>query len=149
MFTVIPQLIIAPTSGPAGTPVTFSWTGYDGYCQYCGIATTVTWIGGSVTVCSISNNVQGSGSCTYTIPAGTPVGSYLFTGADNTPHTATTTFIVTYTPKLTATPSSGVVTTNVTFNGTNYAASSPITVSWAGLVLCLLVDTLRLEGYSR
>ncbi len=132
-FTVIQQLTVSPTSGPAGTTVTFVGTGYDSPDTTGGAQVWITWMSGSVQACDVATNGQGSMSCTYVIPE-TPAGQYTFTGADNTPHTATAAFSVI--PTLTASPASGLVGTLVTFNGTSYATSSSVTVTWTHGTAC-------------
>ncbi len=132
-FTVTPQLTVNPTSGPSGTLVTFTLTGFDanecsGYG--CPGQVHITWQSGALTACSANTNGQGSGSCTATIPQGTSPAAYTFTATDTSTHTATTTFTVSYTPVLTVSPVSGNVGTLLTFSGSSYAPSSPITVSW-------------------
>jgi hypothetical protein len=151
VFTVIPQLTVVPSSGPAGTPVTFSWTGFNpsnncgGFGGYCA-TTTITWMAGSLTVCSVNNDGLGSGGCKFMIPPGTSVTStgYLFTAADNAnpPDVAHATFNVTYTPKLTVSPTEADVGTAIVFSGAGYAASSQITLTWSQGTVCLATTNL-------
>jgi hypothetical protein len=131
-FTIVPQMTVSPTSGPAGTSVTFTGTGFQ--AAYGGSQYAVTWQAGSVTACHGGGSGVGSWSCTYTIPAGTSAGSYTFTGSDPYPHTATARFTVG--PELTLNPPSGLVGSVVGINGTSYAASSSVIVQWSGGTAC-------------
>ncbi|MCI4368634.1 MAG: hypothetical protein L3K09_03620, partial [Thermoplasmata archaeon] len=137
-FTMVQRLTVSPTSGPAGTIVTFNGTGFVATCiqWYCNTQYPVSWMAGSVVACYGFGSSIGSFSCTYTIPAGTTTGSYTFSGSDPTPNTATAKFKVTYTPGLTVTPASGFGGTTVTFKGTSYAKNSAVTVSWSGGTAC-------------
>jgi hypothetical protein len=134
-FNVVPQVTVSPTSGPAGTTITFAATGFEfNNCNYdCFV---VTWLAGSVTACGTTYAPSGSWSCSYTIPAGTPAASYNFTASDSAPHTALTAFTVTYTPVLTVYPSTGFVGSTLTFNGSGYEKGSSVTVSWSGGTAC-------------
>lgn len=87
-YTVDPKLTDSPTSGPTGTTVTFTGTGYAGTS-----AVTVSWSGG--TACTAITSVAGNFSCTFAIPTGTTTGSYTFTGTDAQSNTATVSFKVT------------------------------------------------------
>lgn len=68
-ITAVPSLSISPTSGPAGTPVDVSGTGYTP-----GEQVNVTYKTGlsspkSLNICSITANTDGTLSCTGNIPA--------------------------------------------------------------------------------
>ncbi len=134
-FTVVPELTANPTSGPAGTSVTFNATGFD-----ASAALDVAWQGGTVLACTgRTNGDGGSPSCTYVIPAGTTTGGpYPFTARDVNGSSASVNFTVTYTPRLEVSPTSGTVGTVVTITGSEFAAGTSVTVTWdsAATVAC-------------
>ncbi|MDE1879917.1 MAG: PKD domain-containing protein [Euryarchaeota archaeon] len=125
-FTVS-DLVASPTSGPLGTVVAFTATGFASSS-----AMTITWSGG--TACSGTTSGTGSYSCTFTIPSGTAPGPYTFTATDGSGNTGTTIFTVT--PTLSDAPTSGPVGTSITFTGSNFAASSTVVVTWSGGTAC-------------
>lgn len=131
-FTVVSQLTSNPTSGLDGTPVTFSGTGFS-----AAVTVTLTWGGG--TVCSLTSSASGSFSCPFTIPVGTPGGIYPFTATDANGHSAITS--VTVTTKLTVGPGRGDVPILVTFNGSGFAASRTVNVTWTYGTACSLTTT--------
>ncbi|MGA8543297.1 MAG: IPT/TIG domain-containing protein [Thermoplasmata archaeon] len=62
-FSVIPSISVSPSSGPVGTVVTISGSGFDAGTPY-----VVTWTGGAA-VCSGSTNSNGGFFCTFSVPA--------------------------------------------------------------------------------
>ena len=120
-FDVVAGLTVAPTHGPDGTPLTFAGTGFG-----ASVSVEVSWTEGSGTACTSATLNTGSFSCSMTIPAGTPGGSYLFTGSDGT-NSASATFIIT---NLAVAPVAGAVNSTVVFSGSGFAPSSQMNLSW-------------------
>jgi hypothetical protein len=130
-FTVVPQLTVAPISGPVGTLLEFNGTGFN---RSSSIA--VTWAAGPV--CTSTTSTEGSFQCTVSLPAAT-YGVHLFTATDGMGHAATASFSVT--PQLIASPASGLVGTAVTFSGTGYASVVSVTVTWSDGTACANTST--------
>ncbi|WP_258952183.1 hypothetical protein [Lentzea californiensis] len=79
-----------PTSGPAGSTATFSWSGF----YRCKGTVRIGWAGSVLATAPWSAN----GSVTATIPAGSKVGTYTFTASDECQHLARNQFTVTPPP---------------------------------------------------
>lgn len=84
-----------PSSGPAGSSTTFTWSGF----IRCKGTVRIGW-GGSVLATA---PYAANGSVTATIPAGTKEGSYVFTASDECNHLARNTFRVTPPPPVVTT----------------------------------------------
>ena len=84
-----------PTSGPAGSTATFTWSGF----YRCKGTVRIGWAGSVLATAPWSAN----GSVTATIPAGSKVGTYTFTASDECQHLARTQFTVTPPPPVTTT----------------------------------------------
>jgi hypothetical protein len=133
VVTVGTSLLASPTSGPVGTHVTFTATGFN-----ASVAATLIWIGG--TACSVTTNASGSFKCTFTI-APTPVGDHEFTAHGSGHAEANVSFNVT--PRLVLSPvTSGPVGAHLSFSATGYARSSAFTISWAQGTACSGVTSL-------
>ncbi len=124
-FDVLPALTAGPGFGPVGTTPTFAGTGFA-----ASRTVAVSWSGGSA--CSGASLNTGSFACNFTIPFGTPGGTYNFTASDGT-NSAATSFVVTY---LTVSPTGGPVGTELTFSGGGFAPARTISLSWAGGAEC-------------
>ena len=93
-----PSITVSPTSGPAGTPITVTGTGFlkdDGNGTDVPV-TSLTVTFGSVSICS-GTSVPDSGdwSCSYTVPSGTSAGSKTITATGDGTITESDTFTVT------------------------------------------------------
>ncbi len=128
IVTVEPSASAAPTSGPVGTVIDLSGTGYAANSTISGSGI------GAATCASASNSVGNFTSCKLTVPTGTAAGTYTITVKDAVGNSATVKFTVT--PTLTVSPTGGPAGTVVTFNGSGYEASSPITVVWTSGTFC-------------
>ena len=118
-FTVAATLKLSPASGPVGTIVTASGTGFTpGTIGF-------TIAGGTVLGTCTALPTGSFSACSITITAG-PHGADLVTAA-STPSSATALFKVT-TPSLTLTKSAGPVGTVVTLTGSGYAPSTTYTL---------------------
>ncbi|HTW56236.1 MAG TPA: hypothetical protein VMG36_07365 [Thermoplasmata archaeon] len=126
-FTVVPQLAPNPTAALDGASITFTGTGFT-----ADVTVNVTW--GSGTACAGTTDADGSFSCGFTIPVGTPGGLYPFTATDADGHSAISS--VTVATKLTVGPGRGDVPVAVTFNGTGFGADAAVFVNWTGGTAC-------------
>ncbi len=117
----------SPAAAKNGTNVTFSGEGY-------GSAATV-WVNWSDgTACTATASASGAFSCVFRVPGGIPGGPYPFTATDGLGASAVTNLSVK--PSLSVTPTKGAPATTVTFTGTEYAASSLVTVTWSVGTAC-------------
>ena len=127
-LSIVPLLTIGPTSGPVGTSIAISGSGFSPNS-----AVTVVWTDGLV--CSKTTTAAGGFACTYVIPpiAEPPrdVIGYTFTAADASSHNATATFRVV--AHLTESPTFGPPGTVVTLVGSGYAANTIVKANWSGL----------------
>ncbi len=132
LFSVNPTLTISPTSGPVGTVVLVSGTGYGASVS---VDVSVTWVGITY-ICGPTTDAFGSfptSACDsfFTVPA-TPAGAYTFTGVDTSSNHSSASAVFTVTSKVTLSPTSGPVGASVTVTGTGFAASSTVSMSWDG-----------------
>ncbi len=134
-FGVIPTLAVGPTSGPVGSLLTFTATGFN-----ASASVTVSWSAG--TACSAVASLLGSFQCLYTLPAA-GLGTYTFTARSSagsvstgTQAVATTSFAVV--PSLRDSPTSGLAGTTVAFTGAGFPVNTAITVNWSGGTACAL-----------
>jgi hypothetical protein len=137
----VTYLSASPASGPVGSSVTLTGGGYSP-----GAHLAITWVG--VSACSTIVTSTGSFSCpAFKIPY-TTAGAHLFTASDGVGDSATASFTVT--AQILVSPSSdhGPVNTTVTFSGSGFAGSSPLTVMWAGGSACSGVTTGATGGFN-
>ena len=137
-FTVSPDIFLSAYSGPVGTSVAVTGTGY-----HASSAITITFNGVTMTTspspCD-SDSAGSFGPCTFTVPV-IPNGAYDVQAEDSHSNFEFTTFDVT--ASLSLSPSTGVVGTVVTATGTGFAASSAITMYFDGTAVpaaCTLND---------
>lgn len=110
-----------PTSGPIGTSVVITGTGF----QDSSVATAVTFNGTAATSFTVDSNVQ----ITATVPAGATDGAIAVTDTEGT-GTSATSFDVTPSPVPTITsfnPTSGAVGTSVVITGTGFTGATAVT----------------------
>jgi len=137
-FNVTPKIILAPSSGPVGSMVTISGTGFA-----ANSAITVLYGGVTQTIPTTNTNATGSFSVKFTVPIST-FGLHPVRSSDAAAHAATVNFRVI--PKITLTPSSGLAGTIVTVNGTGYAANSAMTIKFDGVVQTIPATTTSTLG---
>ncbi|HYA10604.1 MAG TPA: hypothetical protein VEH10_02895 [Thermoplasmata archaeon] len=130
-FKVGALLTLAPVSGPVGTLIAFTGTGF-GAGLTGRVFLNYSASKPAVLACSGLISSAGGFSCTYAFPGATP-GKYSFTAADGStypkkPWGNNSSASFTLTPSLTVTPSSGGVGTAVTFQGQGYPASQGVSV---------------------
>ncbi len=125
-FATAPKLTATPSSGAAGTSVTFSGGGFG-----ANGAVSVTWSAG--TACSGTANASGNFSCIYTIPSSTAGGVHTFTASDTNSHSAAANFTVAF---LNLSSESGPVGTALTLTTGGFAASTEIVVSDSAGTVC-------------
>ncbi|HLM92134.1 MAG TPA: hypothetical protein VK424_08865 [Thermoplasmata archaeon] len=126
-FTVLPSLLLAPTSGPVGSASSAIGAGFAG-----SVGVTVTWDAIS-TLCTGNTNSTGAFSCGFTVPS-SPAGAHNISATQSL-NRANASFVVT--PKVTLSPNSGIVGTSVTLTGAGFDGSTPFSVLWnSSIALC-------------
>ena len=123
-FTVTSAISLSPTTGIVGSSVTVTATGMLG--SHAGV--TATFGGAAVTLSATTTTSTGGLSATFTVPASTS-GAQTVKLSDGT-NLPTASFTVT--PAITLSPTSGGVYSTVTVSGSGFAASSTITIKFAG-----------------
>ncbi len=127
-FEVFPFVRITPEEGAVGTNVTLEGNGFDASQQI-----QVKFRGaviGSTTATSV-----GSWTMTYTVPD-SPGGGYTFDVGPQDPDVIWLSKYFKVTPKITVTPSSGIVRQTITINGTGFAKDeSGIKITFDGKVV--------------
>jgi hypothetical protein len=133
-FTVtasaIPSITLSPTSGAIGTNVTVTGSHYP-----ASTAVQVTFNG--TNVANTTSTATGSITISFKVPSSAAAGANTVTAAGGAA-TASATFTVTtpsQTPSITPRPNSGPAGTQVTVNGTGFAASSAITITFDSVQL--------------
>lgn len=128
-FTVSAKITIDPTSGPSGTPVTITGTGF-------GASRTITIKYNNVTVttnpATVTTNPVGYFTATFTVPVGT-AGTYEVEASDGT-NTATADFESTTDATISQTTSAadpGNVGMSITITGVGFTPSATVTVTYA------------------
>ena len=146
-----PVFTVGPTTGFVGTMVTFNATGFADTSAF-----TISYTSSAaklVTACSGTTTNKGVFSCTYVIPP-EGAGARVFTGADAKGHSQPATFTVK--PELLSNPSSGLVGTSITLQGTGFggqvkkgqAIQFSAQISWSGGSVCKNVLTSVLGGFN-
>lgn len=115
-------VIISPTSGPSGTEVTLTGVGFDPGSYNATLGDEVVFELGTV---SGSETL----SDTWFVPTMDP-GTYSLLVEDDSDNSLSTTFTVTGTTSLTATPEEAAVGYNVSFYGENYANENTTALTW-------------------
>jgi hypothetical protein len=143
-FTVTTAtLVLSPSSGPAGTRVTLTGTGYAPSTTYtvCLAATVGSCASGTTfTTASGAGGQPIPGGTTFTVPLVTVAGSY-FIDVSQTPRSTNLVSDAAFTvtsPTLTLTPASGPVNTLVTLSGTGFAPTVVYTYCFqaSGVAAC-------------
>ncbi len=118
-FSVSTTANMTPTSGPVGTNITASGTGYKA-------STTISINYGGQVIKTATSDTSGNFSTTFTIPASS-TGSHPISITDGV-NTESFTFVVSSTASMS--PQSGFVGTDITLSGTGFAAGKSITVKY-------------------
>ena len=132
-FTVTPSVAISPSSGPSGTLVTVSGTGF-------GQSTTVSVEFNNNLVANAcdttdSTGTFSSGTCTFTVPT-EPHGGYSVKVLDLDGNSAIASFTVTATLSITSPlPAQGIVGTTVTVSVSGFSAVSHIAFKIDGVAV--------------
>jgi hypothetical protein len=134
-FTVIPSIMIFPTSGPVGTIVTVSGQGFAASSKI-----TITFDGAQQATSPpvSSNNVGSFISTSFAVPSSS-IGGHMVSALDSKGDSASATFTVA--PSITLSPVMGPVGTVVTASGSSFAASSNITIEFDGNVVATTTAT--------
>lgn len=119
------SITLSPTSGPPGTNVTVTGSGFSANASVSIIFDAAT------VLAEVPANSNGAFSTTVTIPSNASVGSHTIKASDGSAEIPTTTFNVT-SPEATITlsPTGGTRGTTVTVSGTNFGASKTITIKF-------------------
>ena len=132
-----PSITISPTSGNVGRSVAVSGSNFA-----ASSLTTISYDG--VTVRTTTTNPSGQiPSGTFTVPAST-IGTHRIVATDTSGNTAIASFTVT--PSITLSRSSGPVGSVVTVTGQGFAASSQITLRFAGNVVATVPSTPQTDN---
>lgn len=110
-----------PANGPVGTHISITAGGFAADSPL-----TISW--DSTVACPTnSTNAYGSLTCTFIVPSD-PAGVHLLTATDSAGNKAVGQFVVD--PALTLDPAYGPAGSVVSFNGSGFAAHSPVAVTW-------------------
>jgi hypothetical protein len=127
-FEVLPFVSISPEEGPVGTNVTLKGNGFPASQQV-----QVKFNG--VVIGSTTTSSVGSWMMTYIVPA-TPGGGHTFDVGPSGSDVVWLSKSFRVTPKITVTPSSGIVRQTITVNGTGFAKDeSGIKITFDGKVV--------------
>jgi hypothetical protein len=132
-FTVTSAISLSPTSGAVGSTVTVTATGMLG-----SHSVTATFGGAAVTLSPSTTSSTGGLTATFTVPASTS-GSKTVQVSDGT-NSPTASFTVT--PAINLNPTSGGVYSTVTVTGGGFAASSTVTIKFAGTAVTTSPSTV-------
>ncbi|HEV2519298.1 MAG TPA: PKD domain-containing protein [Thermoplasmata archaeon] len=132
-FTVVPHVVLSPTSGVVGSTFVAFMTGYGSSLLI--FPSPDTWDGSTIVGGSASSPATGSYDLTFTVPPSVH-GAHTLVAADGSGNSASATFTVD--ASLALAPSSGIVGSSATATGTGYAGSAAVTVTWSpgGATLC-------------
>ena len=119
-----PTIILNPSTGPIGTTVTITGTGF------APVSTVVITFGGN-TLGTVTTTSNGGFSATFMVPLSSSSGDHTVTATQGS-NSASKTFTVTTSTisSITLNPTSGPVGTQVTVTGTNFDPSSVITITF-------------------
>jgi hypothetical protein len=140
-FTVTSSITLSPTSGPVGTSVTVTGSGFAASAtmtiNYDGVAQ-------GTTPTMVTTSATGAFSATFSVPASAK-GSHTVQATDGT-NSGSATFAVT--SAISLNPTNGNVGTTITVSGTGFAASSTITVKYDGTVQTTSPATVATDAYG-
>jgi hypothetical protein len=120
----------SPSSGPVGTSVGISGTGFSG-------TTSVTFNATAATMFTVDSDVQ----ITATVPIGATTGPITVTNTDGTA-TSSTSFTVIVSPTITdITPNRGEFRTTVTITGTGFTGVTEVTFNGVSATFTVVSDT--------
>jgi hypothetical protein len=115
------RIILTPTSGAVGTPVTVTGTNFDP-------SSSVTIEFDTNTLTTVTTDSNGDFSADFIVPLSALSGPHIVRASDGSDSSSAT---FTVTPGIILAPSTGPVGTSVTISGTNFGANSTITVTFA------------------
>ena len=129
---VVTAITISPTSGIAGSTVTVSGSGFT-----TGASVTIKF--DSTTRATTPSNIvasaSGSFSATITIPNTASTGNHIIEVSDTTGKTASATFNVLLSGKITLSPDTGNRGASITVTGSDFSPNSQITIKFEGTTL--------------
>jgi hypothetical protein len=115
------RIILTPTSGAVGTPVTVTGTNFDP-------SSSVTIEFDTNTLTTVTTDSNGDFDAVFEVPLSASSGPHTVRASDGS-NSSSATFTVT--SGIILAPSTGPVGTSVTISGTNFGANSTITVTFA------------------
>jgi YVTN family beta-propeller protein len=126
-FTVNPEIVLEPLSGPVGTKVTVTGTGF---AANPATITAFTYDGEDLSGALIQGSLQlqlnGAFSATFAVPS-SRVGPHDVVATDSRSNTVSARF--TLTPSITSSPTFGPVGTPVTITGSGFTQGSTVTIT--------------------
>jgi hypothetical protein len=132
-FTVaVTAITLSPTSGIAGSTVTVTGSGF-----VSGASITIRFDSSilATTPSSIVASTSGSFSATVTIPPTATTGNHVIEVSDTTGKTASATFNVLLSGKITLSPDTGNRGASITVTGSDFSPNSQITIKFEGTTL--------------
>lgn len=121
-----PTLALAPVSGSAGTPLTLSAYGFNGFEKV-----KVYWNNGASPVLTLTASTYGYVALTtYTVPVGTPPGSYVVKAVGALSHLTITNIYQVVAPASALNITSGPVGVTVKVSGQGYALGENVNILW-------------------
>jgi hypothetical protein len=129
-------LSFTPTSGPVGTAVTITGTGF-------AAGATIAFGGTPATVVSVDSSTQ----ITATVPAGATTGPIAVTVSGNTATSVASFSVGAAGPTISSfTPTSGPVGSTITINGTGFAIGATVTFTGAAPVAATFVSSTQITA---
>jgi hypothetical protein len=128
-MTISAVITISPDTGPAGTTITITGTGF-----LANASINITYDGASVIPSSVTVDSKGSFTTSFKAPSGpSGVHTIIASDASYTANAQFTSVIV-----ATVTPTSGAVGTTITASGGGFKAKAPIIISFDGTQVALI-----------
>ncbi|MDI6752187.1 MAG: right-handed parallel beta-helix repeat-containing protein, partial [bacterium] len=135
-FFILPQIQINPSSAVSGAQITIQGSGFS-------VQSVSISFGTSLTITTTQTNINGTFSCTFTVPA-QPYGTKIITATDIFGNQATTTFFIL--PKIFQLhPSSGLANTSVTIEGSGFRVQGSVFIDF-GTHLTITTTTSSANG---
>ena len=129
MFTLTaPSISLSPLSGPVGTTVIVSGSGFLGSSSL-----TAKWVSTTEWTGTATSSGAVPSGATFTVPSGNAAGIYAVSVSDASGNTATVNFMIGATISLS--PTSGTVGTTVTVTGSGFTANATLTITFGGVTV--------------
>src|SRR3989475_788425 len=141
--TITPTISLNPSSGPVGTTVTVSGSGF---ASNSGISITY---GGTAIITNpttITTDSTGSFAGSITVPPSS-LGTHTVKATDASSNSASAQFTVT--PAISLSPTSGSAGTSVTVTGNSFSPSSHVTISFDGTRVSTTPGKIKTDGSGK